>query len=291
MRPTRISENLMYSSRTNARIAASIAALTLVALVAACSDGTGPATPTAADAARLNADVAATTGAGIASDVAVWGSNEAAVSDAFARAGAPSAGTCTRSGNVTTCTGGRDGTLEITRTVAFFDAAGAAQQAYDASTTARIDFAVQVSGTTSGDRFTSTVNRSRAQSVTGLAGAETQRTWNGTGSGTTTNTFTGAAGSRTVTAVETDTTTNVVWVVAPTRAPYPASGTVVRRMNVTTTLVGDRSATYTAARRVQVTFNGTAQVPLEVSTVTPRGTTRALSCQLDLSTRAVTCTE
>jgi hypothetical protein len=291
MRPTRIPENAMSSSRPHTRFAARTAALTLLALVAACSDGAGPTTATPADAARLNADVAVTTGAGIASDVAVWGGNEAAVSDGFARAGSPSAGSCTRSGNVTTCTGGRDGSLAVTRTVSFFDAAGAAQQAYNATTTARIDFGVQVSGSASGDRFTSTVNRVRSQSVTGLAGAETQRTWNGTGSGTTASTFTGAAGSRTVTTVETDTTTNVVWIVAPTRGQYPASGTVVRRMNVTTTLVGDRSATYTAARRVQVTFNGTAQVPLEVSTVTPRGTTRALTCRLDLSTRAVTCAE
>ena len=280
----------MSRTRLDARLA-TMAALALLALTTACSEGGGPTTPTAADAARLNADVALATGAAIASDLAVWSGNEAAVSAAFAGGGAPPAGSCTRSGNVTTCTGGREGTLEITRTVSFFDAAGAAQQAYDAGTTARVDFGVQVTGSASGAQFGTTVDRERSLSVTGLAGSETQRTWNGTGSGTTTNTFTSSVGTRTVTLVETDTTSDVVWVVSPTRAAYPASGTVVRRMSATTTVVGDRSASFTATRRVQVTFNGTQRVPLEVSAVTRRGTTVALTCQLNLETRAVVCPE
>ena len=279
----------MPRTRPYSRLAAGTLAGTLLAL-AACSDGTttGPSTQ---DAARLNADVAITTGSAIASDLAVWGGNEAAVAGGFAGAGAPSAGTCSRDGNVTTCTGGREGTLQVTRTVSFFDAAGVAQTQYNASTTARINFGVQVSGSTSGDQFTSTVQRARTQSVTGLAGAETQRTWNGNGSGTTTSTFTAAAGTRTVSLVESDTTTNVVWVVAPTRSAYPASGRVVRRLNATTTLSGDRTGSFTATRRVQVDFNGTAQVPLQVSAVTRRGTTVELTCQLDLSTRRVVCDE
>lgn len=278
----------MFHRHPHRRLAAGTLAA-LLALTAACSDGDSPTAPTPADAARLDADVAAATGATIASDLAVWSGNEAAVSTAFADTRAPAAGTCTRSGNVTTCTGGREGTLQVTRTVAFFDAAGAGQQGYDATTTARIDFSVQVTGTATGAQFSSTVDRARSLSVTGLAGSETQRTWNGTGSATVTNVFTGDAGMRTVRVVESDTTSAVTWVVAPARAAYPASGTVVRRMSVTTTLAGDRSATWTAQRRVQVTFNGTARVPLEVSAVTRRGTNVTLSCQLDLSTRAVAC--
>ena len=281
----------MSRSVPNARYAARMAAATLMLLTSACSDGDGPASPTPADAARLNADVAVASGAAIASDLAVWSGSEAAVSVAFAGGGAPSAGSCTRSGNVTTCAGGREGTLQVTRTVTFLDAAGTPQQGYDAATTARIDFGVRVTGNTTDARFSSTVDRDRSLSVTGLAGSETQRTWNGNGNGRMTNTFTGAAGTRTVTAVESDTTTNVVWVVSPTRAAYPASGTVVRRMNVTTTLVGDRSATWSVVRRVQVTFNGTARVPMQVSAVTRRGTTVELTCQLDLATRAVVCNE
>lgn len=284
----------MPPTRPHTRLAGGMLASPLAAtllVLAACSDGTGPRAPSPADAARLNADVAAVTGAAIASDLAVWAGNEAAASAAFAGAGAPSAGSCTRSGGVTTCTGGREGTLQVTRTVAFFDAAGVAQQGYDATTTARIDFGVDVAGSTTGTQFSSTVDRERSLSLTGLAGAESQRTWNGTGSATVTNTFTGTAGTRTVRIVESDTTTNVTWVVSPTRAAFPASGTVVRRMNATTTLAGDRSATYTAERRVMVTFNGTARVPLEVSAVTRRGTSVALTCQLDLSTRAVACNE
>lgn len=280
----------MAHIHTHRRLAAGMLAA-LLALTAACSDGDGPTTPTPADAARLDADVAAATGATIASDLALWSGNEAAVSSGFAGAGAPSAGTCTRDGNVTTCTGGREGTLQVTRTVGFFDAGGTPQASYDAVTTARIDFGVQVTGSTSGGQFSSTVDRTRALTVSGLAGSESQRTWNGTGSATVTNVFTGTAGTRTVRIVESDTTSGVTWIVAPTRGAYPASGTVVRRMNVTTTLAGARSATWTAQRRVQVTFNGTARVPLEVSSITPRGTSVTLACQLDLSTRALACNE
>ena len=276
---------------SRSRLQPRLAAIPLLVLAAACSSDGAPLAPSAADAAAINADVAVTSGASVASDVAVWMGNEAAVSGGFAGAGAPSAGTCTRSGNTTTCTGGRDGALTVTRTVSFFDASGAAQQQYDASTTARIDFATQVSGTTSGAQSTNTISRARSMSVTGLAGSETQRTWNGTGTATTQSTFTAQAGTRTHQMVEDDTTTNVVWVVAPTRGAYPASGTIVRRIAVHTTFTGQRSGTFNAERRVQVTFNGTAQVQLEVSAVTPRGTTRELSCTLDLSTRTTTCPE
>ena len=277
---------------SRSRLHVRLATLSLLALAAACSeDDAGPAAPTGANASAMNRDVASATGAGIASDVAVWTGSEAAVSAAFGPAGAPASGTCTRDGNTVRCTEGREGTLNVARTVTFFDAAGATQPQYDASTTARIDIAVLVRGTTSGPQFSSTVNRGRSLSITGLAGAETQRTWNGTGTSTVRSTFTGDLGTREHRMVENDTTTDVVWVVAPARSPYPASGTIVRNVSVNTTFTGERSGTFSAHRRVLVTFNGTAQVPMQVEAVGRRGNTVVLTCQLDLSTRTVSCND
>lgn len=270
---------------------ARLATATLLVAAAACSDGAPPSGPSGNDAAALNADVAVATGASIASDVAVWMGNEASVGSGFGPGGGRGSPTCTRNGSVTTCTGGRDGALDVTRTVTFFDATGSTQQQFDASTTARIDFGVQVSGSISGPQHTATVTRTSATSVTGLAGSETQRTWNGHGGSSMHEVFTGANGTRTHEMVTTDTTTDVVWVVAPARAAYPASGTVTRTIAVNTALTGTRNATFKAVRRVEVTFNGTAQVPMTVSSVTPRGRTVALTCQLDLQARTVSCAE
>jgi hypothetical protein len=277
---------------SRSRLPARLAATTLLALAAACSeDDAGPAAPTGANASAVNRDVASASGAAVASDVAVWAGSEAAVSASFGPAGAPATGTCTRDANTTRCTDGREGTLNVARTVTFFDAAGATQAQFDAATTARIDIAVLVRGTTSGPQFTSTINRGRSLSITGLAGAETQRTWNGTGTATVQSTFTGDLGTREHRMVENDTTTNVVWIVAPSRSPYPASGTIVRNVAVNTTITGERSGTFSAHRRVLITFNGTAQVPMQVEAVGRRGNTVVLTCQLDLSTRTVACNE
>lgn len=279
----------MSRSSLAARSTLRLAGASLVALaLAACgSDTTAPVAPSGADAQAITGDVAVATGANIASDVAGWTADEGAAS--FAGSSSSAAGSCTRSGNTVTCTGGRDGNLTLTRTLTFYDAAGAQQQQYDASTTARVNVAAQVSGSYSGPQYTATVQRIRNLSITGLEGSETQRTRNGTGTSTVQSTFTGANVTRTHRMDAADTTTDVVWVVSPSRAQYPASGTVTRNVVVKTTITGDRTGSFTATRRIQVTFNGTAQVPLQVQAVTRRGTTVEASCTLDLSTRAVTC--
>ena len=268
-----------------------VAVVTMLLAAVACSNDEAPSEPRGLDAAAIDADIATTAGASIASDVAVLMGNEASVATGFGATGAVGSPNCTRDGNVTTCTGGRDGTLEVTRNVRYFDAAGATQPQYDATTTARIDFGVRVAGTMSGPSFSGTVDRSSIMHVTGLAGSETQRTWNGVGTASERGTFTGPDATRTHEMVASDTTTDVTWVVAPTRAQYPASGSVVRRIAVRTTISGTRSGTFSAARRVEVTFNGTAQVPLTVSAVARGGTTVTRTCQLDLAARSLACAE
>jgi hypothetical protein len=273
----------MSRSRLHSRLIVPV----LLAAVAACSDDEPP-TMSSGDALTADVDVATATGAAIASDVAVWAGSEAAVAAGFAGAGAPPAGNCSRTGSTTTCTDGREGTLTVRRTVEFFDAAGAAQAQYDAATTASIDIGVRARGTVSGPRYTSSVVRSSELTISGLAGAETQRTWNGSGAAAVQSTFTGEQVTREHQMTESDTTTDVVWTVSP-RAPWPASGTVVHRIALRTRLSGARTGTFAGARRVQVTFNGTSRVPMEVQSVARGGTRVVLSCQLDLEARTVTC--
>lgn len=76
-----------------------------------------------------------------------------------------------------------DDGLTVDRSYAFFDVSGNAQSAYDAATTASINFQSVVSGTRSGDRGAGTVNNQRNLTASGLVGAETNWTWNGSGSG------------------------------------------------------------------------------------------------------------
>ena len=72
---------------------------------------------------------------------------------------------------------------DFARTVTFYDAAGDMMDAYDAELTASINIVVTASGTVEREGWTATVSRNRDMTVSGLAGPETSRTWNGTGSG------------------------------------------------------------------------------------------------------------
>src|SRR5205823_4918473 len=80
-----------------------------------------------------------------------------------------------------TCPPISSGGLTLNRDYAFFTADPAPQSAYDAATTASANFHVTVAGVHVADFGADTVNRERSLTVSGLAGAETSRTWNGTG--------------------------------------------------------------------------------------------------------------
>ena len=178
------------------------------------------------------------------------------------------------------CTGTGPGGLSITQSFAFFDAANAIQRTFDPVTTASINFQLAVSGTVSRDGHTATITRNRNHTLSGLAGEETQRTWNGTGTGSHNGSATGPRGTRTYVMVEQDTTTNVVFALPRDVNRWPVSGSIVHRMSSTATMDGDRSGTRTINRRAVVTFNGTADVTLQIGDHT---------CALNLETRAVTC--
>ena len=260
----------------------SVPALAIVAL-AACGDD-----PVSADQVTLLAseDVAASSGEAIALDLAVMLGAEADALGAPAGPGlsfmavTPPAGCTQQEDGGFSCPNRAEGTVTWSRLFYFYDGT-TVQDGYDALTTDSIVFITAVTGTASRGGYTADFARDRHITLSGLDGTETQRTWNGFGSGSRSETWTGERGTRTYDVISMDSVQNVVVNLPRTSNPYPASGSMIHRVEVEATFsgtAGDGSRTF--SRRVQVTFNGTASVPL---TINDR------SCTLNLATRQVTC--
>jgi len=152
------------------------------------------------------------------------------------------------------CTETGPGGITRTRQYQFRDASNTPQSAFDDTLTASIEIQSSVTGTTRRNGRTRTVDDHRDLTVTGLAGHETQRTWNGTGS--TSHSDSSGAGLRTV-----QSNTTVADVVIPTpfeRDSWPLSGTI------TTHLVTSGGVDVTSV----LTFNGTRYASLTVNGVT-----------------------
>jgi hypothetical protein len=182
-----------------------------------------------------------------------------------------------------TCPPITSGGLTLNRDYAFYDASNVAQSAYDASLTASANFHVSVAGIHVADAGADTVNRDRNLTVSGLAGAETSRTWNGVGTRD-------DHGQRTINNVQrnyhvTDnvTVSNVVVNLPRSSNPWPISGTITRQIAGTASVTeSGASKTFTVTRTVTITFNGT-----QYATVTVGSNTYTL----DLSTGAWTKTQ
>lgn len=152
-----------------------------------------------------------------------------------------------------------------TRSYAYADAAGAAQSAYSATTTAAVNYRYTLDGSITRRRFTSTVSRARDITFSGLLG--TALTINGTGSRETSRSrFSADSTSGQQRSYELAASMRVTNVVLPAfRVPdaWPASGTVARDFTVVRTRAD--GTTQTVTRNTVVTFNGTQFVPLTVN--------------------------
>jgi hypothetical protein len=175
--------------------------------------------------------------------------------------------------------------ITVTRVSKYTTTAGVAQSKRD-STTNTVTAAITVTGTaTRRDSSTSTVSEKSNQTVTGLAVGSTQRTVNGTSSGTEATTGTSPQGAFTSSRVVGDTVTGVIVPVETTANPhpYPTAGAVIRAMSATVTITGQ--AATTSKRREVVTYDGTATAKV---VITVDGTTQ--SCTLPLPHGRLTCT-
>lgn len=150
---------------------------------------------------------------------------------------------------------GVGGALGGTRTVTFYDAAGAEQAAYDSLTTASIHYVLDIEGTVGRGGWTGTVSRTRDVTVTGLLGVEATRTHDGTGSESVERSRTLEDGTEATFDMEgTFTQSDVVIPVPGSEPGYPLSGTITRTMKVT--VVNGPNGDVTRDVTVVITFDG-----------------------------------
>lgn len=150
----------------------------------------------------------------------------------------------------------RGGSLSITRSYAFWDAANAPQDHYDAQLTATANIQTHVEGDRTGESWSASVVRDRDLTVTGLAGSETQRTWNGTGSSSATHSRHNDSGEeRSYNISCTLTVTDVVVPVPHADERFPLSGSITHHCTVS--FVGGPRDGQTVERTGTVTFDGT----------------------------------
>lgn len=155
------------------------------------------------------------------------------------------------------------GSLTVTRSYAFWDANNVSQNAYDAQLTAKANIQTRIVGERSGESWSGSVDRSRDMTVTGLAGDETQRTWNGSGTSAVTRSRHNDSGDeRSYDLNCTLTVTNAVVPVPRSDERFPLSGTITHHCVIS--FVGGPRDGQTAERTATVTFNGTATATVTV---------------------------
>lgn len=252
----------------------------LVAFAAACADSTSP--DSRVSDTLMTRDVASDAGEAVSLDVAQMASGEADAGLPSAVA-ASSSTTCTYSAatgrfacpTITTAEG-----LTLNRSYAYYGG-GAAQSAYNATTTDSINFQWTLAGTLQQAGRTAWLDHARSLTVSGLAGAETQRSWNGSGARTDSSRATLDGRTRRSKIVATSTVNQVVFRLPRTTYPYPQSGSITHDVTVTSAFDGAAGSTSrTGTRHVVVTFDGTRTASVVVGTTT---------CTLDLPTRVVSC--
>ncbi|MGI8510390.1 MAG: hypothetical protein ACR2MQ_13800 [Gemmatimonadaceae bacterium] len=282
----------------------SIAAVLAVAGTIACSDSTAPSSnsvsPSASFETQATADLAPSAGEAIATDYLFYSSADLTGSGALFSVNVPGASLINPGAGVSASVQmplagasaawispscvlnpntGRFGCPPVnkngqtfTTSYALFDAAGVAQSKFDKVTTASINFIVTDTGATSftsnGNTAADTTSRRHNRTVSGLAGdPDTVHTWSGTGSSAIHSVRSGQI-SKVYQFISNDTSTAVRFRQPRDINPYPLSGTIVRNYTVTRTRYATDTTTKTTSRRVVVTFNGTATVPMTVGSDT-----------------------
>ncbi len=250
-------------------------ALTLAAVFTACGDSTtGPtdAGVSASVSAATTLDIATVSGDAAQEDVETFKVNRGAFGlatidfERFARWEAcPYDATATRF----VCVAKNRGPFNTARSYAYLDAAGVAQTAYGATTTAAANFKWALSGTITKERWSGTMSRERDITISGLLGANTTVTVNGTGATERQRTkfLRDGDGPNGLTRdYDLESSLAIVNVVTPAiRVPdaWPASGTITRNYKVTRT--DATNGTVVVTRNSVVTFNGTQFAKLVVN--------------------------
>jgi hypothetical protein len=274
------------------RIPTLAAALILTAGAVACS--TDFAGPPALDDAQIDADIAATSGEAVASQVTSFGDNVAAAGS-FSMV-APSyslnvgsgknpaydgiSPSCTFASGRYSCAATTEQGLSVTRSFAFYNAQGQTVQNWDATVVESVNFQAQVDGHFSKDLVWNVgVHRTGDLTVGGLISHAPQRTWNGTGTGADTVSHIGIDGIRSLAGTSDVAVSNVVMPGKDAASQLPLSGSITVDVQYTASLQGATgSVSKDVSRHVVVTFDGTNAPALQIG---------SLHCLLHLDTHSV----
>ena len=132
-----------------------------------------------------------------------------------------------------------EGSRKFSKTVTFFDADGEEQPAYHDEETAKIHVQSQLEREMSRNFWSAEINRERDMWVTGLLGQETQRVWNGSGSGDVFRSRHLDDGTeRSYDMESTAVIKDVVRGVPRADFPYPLEGTITRTIHAVITIDG-----------------------------------------------------
>ena len=250
-------------------------ALTVAALFTACGDSATSPTDAGVSASVSNAttlDVATVSGDAAAEDVETFKVNRGAFGlatidfERFSRWEAcPYDSTATRF----ICTERTRGPFTASRSYAYLDATGKGQRAYSATTTSAANFKWSLAGTITKERWSGSMSRDRDITISGMLGANSSVTVNGTGAAERQRTkfLRDSAGPNGLTReYNLESSLTIVNVVTPAiRLPdaWPASGTITRSYKVTRT--DATNGTTVTTRNSVVTFNGTQFADLVVN--------------------------
>jgi hypothetical protein len=155
--------------------------------------------------------------------------------------------------------------LTLTRSYAFYDAGGNLMTKFNDSTTVSIDVQSTVTGVRPSATGADTINRQSDLTVSGLAGHNTTRTWNGSGTRTDGGYGQDSVALRTYHQTDNTTFSSILVNLPRTSNPWPASGNITRLVSGTGTVTRNgQTKPLTYSRTVSITFNGTEFVPMTV---------------------------
>ena len=182
---------------------------------------------------------------------------------------------------IVTCGPITRGGLTILATAHITTAGGTAQAKVDSSTE-KVALYSEVSGTkTRHASATSDIAHKSSRTITGLAKGSTQRTVDGTSTGTEKTVGTTDGGAFEAIRTVNDTTIGIVIPLMDGRPTYPSAGRISRNMSVTVTIEG---VTETHTRSEVVTYDGSSTANV---IITQDGTTK--TCTLSLPRGRLAC--
>ena len=165
---------------------------------------------------------------------------------------------------------------KVVKSYQFLDGAGKAMEKFVRGVTDAIQFLVKSDGSESGENYSGVSHSQRDVVESGFLGPN--RVYNGFGASADTSSHTEGLVTRKYSGVAVDTLKEVTFVDQRNEHPYPLSGVAIRVVDYTVVSSGTQLDTTTVHRRLVVTFNGTADVPLSLGDY---------SCVLHLDTHKV----